>query len=92
MRFGIACFVILFLGTELYHWLMGLGQFELSLPLTILAGGGLVIASNLPRPTSQSTAGPDTVAEPPTASTPPHRSEIRPDTISFRISPPFQSK
>ena len=94
MRFGVFCFILLFLGTELYHWLAGLGQFELSLPMTIVAGGGLAIASNLraPQPNSPERA-PKTQPAPAEADAAPTKSDRRPtpDTISFTVSPPFQS-
>jgi len=95
MRFGIVCFVILFLGTELYHWLMGLGQFELSLPLTIMAGGGLAIASNLPRTTSPTQPEPIAPETPAIEPVQPSQRDSQPtdnDTISFKITSPFKSK
>ncbi len=97
MRFGIACFVILFLGTELYHWLLGLGQLELSLPMMIVAGGGLAIASNLPRSTTQSSTETEpTAAKVSSQPTIPTQTQKTvqppdPDRISFKIRPPFQS-
>ena len=94
MRFGIACFVILFLGTELYHWLMGLGQFELSLSMTIVAGGALAVASNLPQsantPAKVKSPEPEssmTVSQP--SSQPKQLSLDQQDTISFKIRPPL---
>lgn len=105
MRFGMICFVVLFLGTELYRWLLGLGPWELSLPMTLLAGGGLAIASNLPAPTTSSPGAPHTVEPEPTdpsqplpnTSAPVNQDAIRPDTasqdtISFKIRRPFQAK
>jgi hypothetical protein len=52
MRFGLVCFVLIFLGTEFFQWVMHLtwlSEVELSFPLMLLAGVGLAIASNTKR-------------------------------------------
>lgn len=49
MRFGLICFLVLFLSTEFVQWVTHLawlgGSIDLSLPLALLGGGGLAIAS-----------------------------------------------
>lgn len=61
MRFGLFCFVILFLGTELVQWLGHHAWLsDLPLPVTVLAGIGLAIASNLPNQASST----ETIATP----------------------------
>ncbi|MEO0457570.1 MAG: hypothetical protein AAF152_13465 [Cyanobacteria bacterium P01_A01_bin.114] len=50
MRFGLICFLVLFLSTEFVQWVTHLawlgGSIDLSLPLALLGGGGLAIASS----------------------------------------------
>ncbi|MEO1402555.1 MAG: hypothetical protein AAFV72_15105 [Cyanobacteria bacterium J06635_1] len=109
MRFGLICFLALFLGTELVQWvthLPWLGEFELSLPLALLGGSGLAIASNYKRlngllPQTQ-TGQPDAIIAPnltassPAASStnptlsPPPPSQAASSSISFKINKPHR--
>ncbi|MBD2111142.1 MULTISPECIES: hypothetical protein [Cyanophyceae] len=98
MKLWLICFLILFFGAEAVQWFVQLpwvSSVELSLPLTVLGGIGLAIASNYrswptfaPLPTKS--------AEPPLPNpTPPPTSTVtapvnpklsrKPDTISFEI-------
>ncbi|MEM9904189.1 MAG: hypothetical protein AAF921_04105 [Cyanobacteria bacterium P01_D01_bin.44] len=88
MRFGLICFLALFFGTELVQWvthLPWLSEFELSLPLALLGGSGLAIASNykqlnglLPPPQA---GQPDTAIAPnPAASSPATSHSAAPST------------
>ncbi|MEM8807764.1 MAG: hypothetical protein AAGF01_17225 [Cyanobacteria bacterium P01_G01_bin.38] len=96
MRFGLICFLALFFGTELVQWvahLPWLSEFELSLPLTLLGGGGLAIASNykhlnglLPLPQA---GQPDTAIAPnPAASNPTTSNSAAPSTHPALSPPP----
>ncbi|MGB3137791.1 MAG: hypothetical protein WBG38_14360 [Nodosilinea sp.] len=97
MKLWLVCFLILFFGAETVQWLGHLPWLSsgLSLPLVVLGGAGLAIASNYrywlsasisnqpdyPLPTAPS---PGTGA----ASAPPPKTSRKGDTISFEIKKP----
>ncbi|MGB3199970.1 MAG: hypothetical protein WBA99_03655 [Nodosilinea sp.] len=102
MKLWLVSFLILFFGAEMAQWLghlPGLGRIELSLPLTVLGGIGLAIASNyrpwpsldpnadtaksVPLPTATPSPSPPAAASPP-----PRVSRKATDTISFEIKRP----
>jgi hypothetical protein len=97
MRVWITCFILLFGGTELLQWVK---QFSLPLPIFILGGVFLAIASNYDKLSHlpfhlDYEDPPDSCAEiPPTESAPlpvsPKKSVHRP--ISFEIHKPFQPR
>lgn len=101
MKLWLVCFFILFFGAEAIQWLGHLSwvsNVELSLPLTIVGGIGLAIASNY---RNWPTLGP-TPAKPkapplpnptppiPTIATPVNAPRVshKADTISFEIKKP----
>jgi hypothetical protein len=102
MKLWLVCFLILFLGAEAAQWLGQLpwiGGVELSLPLTVMGGVGLAIASNYrhgsrvdplppppePSPLPSIMPPPSPPAEPPVPSP---QASRRADTISFEIKRP----
>ncbi|MEL6333481.1 MAG: hypothetical protein AAFU84_14670 [Cyanobacteria bacterium J06633_23] len=68
MRFGAMCFLGLYVGIALFNWVSGLHWLaEFSLPLSLLGGLGLAIASTPVKPStiaanSKSTASPSNVS------------------------------
>ncbi|WP_035986130.1 hypothetical protein [Leptolyngbya sp. KIOST-1] len=96
MKLWLVCFLILFFGAETAQWLGHLpwvGGLQLSLPLTVIGGVGLAIASNYRRWPSLGTL--PAKPEPPPAPNPPvPPASPRPtprrkaDTISFEIKKP----
>lgn len=102
MKLWLVCFLILFFGAEAAQWLGQLpwvGSAELSLPLTVVGGIGLAIASNYRSWATFSTppAKPETaikpVPPPPTSTTvtaplPSSQASRKGDTISFEIKKP----
>jgi hypothetical protein len=104
MKLWLVCFLMLFLGAETAQWLGKLpwvSSVELSLPLTVVGGIGLAIASNYstlfgrhwstfgPTPAKPETPPlPNTVPQPsPTVAVAvkPSKSSRNGDTISFEI-------
>ncbi|MBD2232972.1 hypothetical protein [Phormidium tenue] len=99
MKLWLVCFLILFFGAEAVQWfghLPWVSSVEPSLPLTLLGGIGLAIASNY---RNWPTFGPAPKPEdPPLPSSPPSPSIATPvntpkvsrkaDTISFEIKKP----
>lgn len=102
MKLWLVCFLILFLGAEAAQWLGQLpwmASIELSLPLTVIGGIGLAIASNYrhwprlgplppspePSPLPSTLSPPSPTAEPPV---PAPKASRKADTISFEIKRP----
>ena len=90
---GIVCFYI---ALGLFNWVTGLHWLaEFSLPLSIMGGIGLAIASNLPRTTSPTQPEPIAPETPAIEPVQPSQRDSQPtdnDTISFKITSPFKSK
>ena len=95
MKLWLVCFLIQFLGAEAAQWLGQLpwmASLELSLPLTVMGGVGLAIASNYrhgsrvdPLPP---TPEPPTLPPPCPTPEPAPKVSRRADTISFEIKRP----
>ncbi len=98
MNLWLVCFFILFFGAETAQWLgqlPWLGSMELSLPLTVVGGIGLAIASNYRNWSTADPGRPPTETPlPPVAAPPSPPANIAPvpppvsrrtDTISFEI-------
>ncbi|MGG6238127.1 hypothetical protein ACQ4N7_05760 [Nodosilinea sp. AN01ver1] len=106
MKLWLVCFLILFFGAETAQWLGQLpwvGSAELSLPLTVVGGIGLAVASNyrhwpgLGAIAAKAEAPPLPTASPPpsttvAASVPPPKGSRRTNSISFEIKKPQGSK
>jgi hypothetical protein len=103
MRFGLVCFGLLFMGIEFYQWvahLTWLGDLDLSLPMTLVGGVGLAIASNYKSRSARlgSTVEPviHPPAEPPPTVTPqpapPSMTTAVADksSISFKVRKPYR--
>lgn len=102
MKLWLVCFLILFFGAEAVQWFSHLpwvSSVELSLPLTIVGGIGLAIASNYRNwptfgtPPAQPEAPPlpSPMSQPsPTSATPVKVEKVsrKVDTISFEIKKP----
>lgn len=99
MKLWLVCFLILFFGAEAVQWfghLPWVSSVELSLPLTVLGGIGLAIASNYrnwpafspPPAQPKSPPLPSPTPQPsPTIATPAKAPKVsrKADTISFEI-------
>lgn len=99
MKLWLVCFLILFFGAEAVQWfgqLPWVSRVELSLPLTVLGGIGLAIASNYRNwPTSAPPAAPpeppplpSPTPQPGSAAATPAKVSRKADTISFEIKKP----
>jgi hypothetical protein len=102
MKLWLVCFLILFFGAEAVQWfgqLPWVSNVELSLPLTVLGGIGLAIASNYrnwptfgpPPAQPESPPLPSPTPQPrATMTTPVNASKVnrKADTISFEIKKP----
>jgi hypothetical protein len=98
MRVWIVCFILLFGSAELLEWLQ---KFSLPLPIFVLGGGFLAIASNYTKLTDlpfhpdyeePSLPATDPVPAAPQKSTPVAAAPPRPTTISFDIKKTFRPK
>ncbi|WP_194026721.1 hypothetical protein [Nodosilinea sp. LEGE 07298] len=102
MKLWLVCFLILFFGAETAQWLGQLpwvSSIELSLPLTVVGGIGLAIASNYRHWSSRSAIAVKSEPPPLPTAAPPPSTEVaapapapnlnrKPSTISFEIKKP----
>lgn len=90
MKLWLVCFLVLFFGAEMAQWLgrlPWLGRIELSLPLTVLGGIGLAIASNYRHWLSVSTLAARPEQSPPPAAVPSPSPAVLP-----QVKSPTQAK
>ncbi|WOD37487.1 hypothetical protein [Nodosilinea sp. E11] len=102
MKLWLVCFLVLFFGAEAAQWLgqvPWISHVELSLPLTVVGGIGLAIASNYRSRPTFGPPSPQPAPPPLTNPTPPPspaiKAPVQPiqtrskgDTISFEIKKP----